>query len=149
MLGEQRDKNTLVAMAGDGTIAAAGMIFMQPGEDAHIAMVEGTVHVAHRGRGLGDYLLHWMEARARREFSNKHDDRPQTMRVSCASHQTDRIMLFEQHGFKAVRYAYKMRLLARAVTEGIVAGLAIELLAIYVTTLWIAWITGTPPNLSD
>lgn len=37
----------------------------------------------------------------------------------------------------------------RAVTIGIVAGLALELLAIYVTTPWIASISGVPPDLSD
>jgi uncharacterized protein len=39
--------------------------------------------------------------------------------------------------------------LARAITLGILVGLAIELLAINITTPWIASITGTPPDLSD
>ncbi|MFN2397022.1 MAG: lysostaphin resistance A-like protein [Gemmatimonadaceae bacterium] len=39
--------------------------------------------------------------------------------------------------------------LARAVTAGIVAGLAMELLAVHVTTPLIASITGAPPDLSD
>jgi len=38
---------------------------------------------------------------------------------------------------------------ARAIGAGIVAGLAIELLAINITTPWIASITGTPPDFSD
>ncbi|MEJ2085855.1 MAG: CPBP family intramembrane metalloprotease [Acidobacteriota bacterium] len=38
---------------------------------------------------------------------------------------------------------------AQAIGAGIVAGLAIELLATNITTPWIASITGTPPDLSD
>lgn len=39
--------------------------------------------------------------------------------------------------------------MARAIAVGIVAGLSIELFAIYVTTPWIASVTGTPPDVSD
>lgn len=38
---------------------------------------------------------------------------------------------------------------ARAIILGIVAGLAIELFAINVTTPWIAAVTGAPPDVSD
>jgi uncharacterized protein len=39
--------------------------------------------------------------------------------------------------------------LRRAIAIGVVAGLAIELFAINVTTPWIASLTGTPPDVSD
>jgi len=109
MLGEQIDQNTRLALADDGRIAAAAMIFIPAGEEERVALVEGTVHVNHRGRGVGGYILHWMEARVRQAFGDSEDGSPQIMRTSCAVHQVDRIRLFEGHGFQAMRYSYKMR----------------------------------------
>ncbi len=109
MLGDQLDTNTLIAMAGDGTIAAEAMIVFPPGEGDQLALTDGHVHVRYRGRGLGSYLLDWLERRARQEFSDLADKTPQLMRTSCTGHQTDRIALFEQHGFQAMRYSYRMQ----------------------------------------
>ena len=109
MLGEQRDSNTLVAVIADGTIVAAAMIFMPPGEDTHVAMMEGMVHVDYRGLGMGSYLLAWGETRARQEFAASEDEWPQVLRIGCTREQVDRIKLFEHRGFSAVRYSYKMR----------------------------------------
>jgi len=109
MLGEDIEQNTLCALAADGSMAAAGMVFIPPVDEERLALVDGNVHVAHRGRGLGGYLLGWMERRARQAFGDPADGLPQIMRTSCSGHQTDRIALYEQHGFKAMRYSYKMR----------------------------------------
>ena len=109
MLGEQIDQNTLLAVAEDGTIAAAAMIFIPAGEEELVALTEGIVHVNHRGRGMGGYLLQWMETRVRQAFGHSEDGRPQIMRTSCTVNQVDRIRLFEQYGFKTMRYSYKMR----------------------------------------
>jgi ribosomal protein S18 acetylase RimI-like enzyme len=109
MLGEQIDQNTRLAVAEDGTIAAAAMLFIPAGEEQRVALIEGMVQVNHRGRGMGGYLLRWMEARVRQAFSKSDDGRPQIIRTSCAVHQVDRIRLFEGQGFTAMRYSYKMR----------------------------------------
>jgi len=109
MLGDQLDTNTLIAIARDGTIAAEAIIVFPPGEGEALALTDGHVHVRYRGRGLGSYLLEWLEVRARQEFSATTSRAPQLMRTSCAGHQTDRIALFEQHGFQAMRYSYRMQ----------------------------------------
>lgn len=109
MLGSQIDTNTLLAVAADGTIAARAMIFIPPAEGERVAMTDGTVHVDHRGRGIGSYVLQWIEARVRQEFSRSATGTPATIRASCAGHQADRIALLEQHGFAAVRHSYKMQ----------------------------------------
>ena len=109
MLGDQLDTNTLIAIAGDGTVAAEAMIVFPPGEGDQLALTDGHVHVRYRGRGLGSHLLEWLEVRARQEFSATTSGAPQLMRTSCAGHQTDRIALFEQHGFQAMRYSYRMQ----------------------------------------
>ena len=109
MLGQQVDKNTLLAIAEDGTVAAAVFMIIPPGEDERLAMFEGSVAVNHRGKGIGSYLLQRVEARAREEFGSPEDGVPQLIRTSCTRHQADRIRLFELHGFEALRYSYKMR----------------------------------------
>jgi ribosomal protein S18 acetylase RimI-like enzyme len=110
MLGEKLEANTLLAIATDGSVAAEALMFFPPGEDERLALFDGHVHVYHRGRGLGSYLLSWLEARAREEFSAAHGggDAP-LMRTSCAAHQADRIALFEMHGFNVARYSYTMQ----------------------------------------
>ena len=109
LLGEQVDQNTRLGITEDGTVAAAALIFIPAGEEEQVALVEGMVHVDHRGRGLGSYLLHWIEAHVRQAFGDAEDGKPQIIRTSCAVHQEDRIRLFEQQGFIAARYSYKMR----------------------------------------
>ena len=70
-------------------------------------MIDGNVHIDRRGRGLGSYILRWMEGQAREEFDEIDQGTHLVIRTSCADHLTDRIRLFEQYGFKAVRYAIK------------------------------------------
>lgn len=109
MLGGQLETNILVAVTEDGIIAANALILIPPGEGDKLALIDGNVHVLYRGRGLGSYLLNWLEARARQVFKGANDGTPQLMRTSCAGGQADRIALFEQNGFQAMRYSYQMR----------------------------------------
>lgn len=109
MLGDQLDTNTLVAVAEDGKLAAEAMILFPPGEGDKLALIDGGVHVNYRGQGLGSYLLTWLERRARQAFADSKTGSTQLMRTSCAGHQADRISLFEQNGFQAMRYSYQMR----------------------------------------
>lgn len=118
MLGGQIDQNTRLALTKNGTVAAAALIFIPAGEEEQVALVEGMVHVDHRGRGIGSYLLQWIEARVRQAFGDPEDGRPQLIRTSCVVHQEDRIRLFEQQGFSAARYSYKMwRSLSQPILE--------------------------------
>ena len=109
MMGNRAERDTLAAIALDGTLTAFGFMLFPPDEDEHLALFDGNVHIAHRGRGIGKHILSWLETRARQEFQLLSDSAPQIFRTSCAAHQTDRIALFEQHGLKAMRYSYTMR----------------------------------------
>jgi ribosomal protein S18 acetylase RimI-like enzyme len=109
LLGDEIETNSLAAVTAQGTMAALALIFVPPSEDDHIAMIDGSVHVDHRGRGLGAFILDWMEKCVSRLFGTIDDDKPQLIRMSCADHQVDRINLFEQKKFIPVRYAYKMQ----------------------------------------
>ena len=118
MLGDDVANDTLTAVADDGTIAALALILAPPSEDEHLAMISGIVHPAHRNKGVGSAILGWLEARARQKFSQFNDNRPQLLHTSCQDYMADRIALFEQHHFEAVRYSYKMRRsLARPLPE--------------------------------
>jgi GNAT superfamily N-acetyltransferase len=109
ILGERIETNTLAAVSGEGILAALALVLVRPAEDELLAMLDGNVHVEHRGRGLGSYILHWMEQRAREEHEQMGVGLPLVMRTSCADHLADRISLFEQNGFQAERYAYEMQ----------------------------------------
>ena len=109
MLGEHLERDTLAAIALDGTLTSFGFMLFPPDEDEHLALFDGNVHIAHRGRGIGAHILGWLETRARQEFQSLRDSAPQIFRTSCAAHQTDRIALFEQCGLKPMRYSYTMR----------------------------------------
>jgi len=109
ILGERVETNTLAAISGEGSLAALALVLVRPGKDELLAMLDGNVHVEHRGRGLGSYILHWMEQRAREEHEQMGGGLPLVMRTSCADHLVDRISLFEQNGFQAARYAFEMQ----------------------------------------
>lgn len=109
MLGKRAERDTLAAIAPDGTLAAFGFMLFPPDEDEHLALFDGNVHLAHRGRGIGKHIVGWLETRARKEFQSRSESTPQIFRTSCAAHQTDRIALFEQCELKPMRYAYTMR----------------------------------------
>jgi mycothiol synthase len=110
LLGERLEQNTLLALGSDGDVVAEAFIYFPPGEENfHLAMVTGHVHMQQRRRGLGSFLLSWLEERARQEFGKPEDGIAQLLRTSCAAHQSDRITLFEKHGFTAARYSYTMQ----------------------------------------
>jgi mycothiol synthase len=117
LLGQDLAQNTLLALMDDNSVVAEAFIFFPPADEEHIALLDGHVHIRHRNRGLGGYLLSWLEGRARQEFGRIDDLKPpsggaslpQLLRTSCAAHQSDRIALFERHGFRAARYSYTMQ----------------------------------------
>jgi mycothiol synthase len=64
------------------------------------AFLDGGVHPDYRARGLGDFILRWMQARARQVFSAIADDRPRVLRIDLYDKGADAIALYEQHGFR-------------------------------------------------
>lgn len=102
--------DTLLAFTPQGQVAALAWIFAPPiGEQEFVAFLRGEVHPQHRLRGLGDFVLTWMEARAGEILATRPNNLPRYLRASTADFLDDRIALYEQHGFKPVRYFYRMR----------------------------------------
>jgi mycothiol synthase len=109
MLGEQLGQSSRIAMAKDGRVAAIAFVLLLPDEDEPLALINGNVHTAFRGQGIGSYLLEWMEARIRQAFVGQGAGKSPIMRTSCLARQADRVQLFENHGFGAERFSYQMR----------------------------------------
>jgi mycothiol synthase len=102
--------DTLLALTPQGQVAALAWVIAPPvGVQEYIAYLRGEVHPRHRRRGLGDFILTWMEARGREVLATRPDNIPCFLRTSTADFLDDRIALYEQHGFKPVRYFYRMR----------------------------------------
>lgn len=93
----------LAAISGNNTFLALAIIHTRQSETEFLVMIDGNVHIDRRGQGLGSNILRWMEGRAREEFDKIDQGTPLVIRTSCADHLTDRIRLFEQYGFRAVR----------------------------------------------
>ncbi len=106
-LQKELPHDSLAAFTADGTLAAQAMLFLPPAAEGESLRfnASGTVHHAHRGQGIGAFLMAWMEARARQ----KADGRAALIQTNCRDHNQDRIDLFTQQGFQPTRYFYRMQ----------------------------------------
>jgi len=104
------EKDYLIALTPDGQVAATGRVYVNPvPQRERNAFLGGDVHPEHRGRGLGEAILTWMEARGRQRLLEFPADLPRSLRTACLDYLADRIQLFEQHSFSPVRSWYRMR----------------------------------------
>ncbi len=104
------ETDSLLAFTADGQVAAIARVFVNPmPEEECRTHVWGQVHPEQRGRGLGEAVLTWMEARGRQRLEEMPADLPHLLRTNCQDNVCDSVALFEQHGFRRVRYAYRMR----------------------------------------
>lgn len=69
----------------------------------------GEVHMDHRGKGLGTFLMTWGEKRAREIFAELPDNLPRFIRIGVIDTLKDRQALYEKHGMTPARYFYRMR----------------------------------------
>lgn len=102
--------DSILAIAPSGEVAASGWIFSPPPtEREHLIFLWGEVHPSHRQRGLGHYLLSWMEWRGAQILAARPVDMPHAFRCSCMDNLSDRIELLETNGYQQVRSYYRMR----------------------------------------
>jgi len=64
------------------------------------AFLDGRVHPEYRGRGLGSFILQWMETRARQLLRTLRKDRPAVLRIDFYERSGDALVLFHRHGFR-------------------------------------------------
>ena len=100
--------DTLAAVDERGEIAALAWVAVsQAIKHQDRARIEGAVHPAYRRRGLGDFLLTWMEVRARQIFAalarnagEGSGDRERVLRIEFTGERADALALYERHGFE-------------------------------------------------
>lgn len=103
-------KDYLLALTDIGQMAATGRIYVNPApQRERIANLGGEVHLEHRGRGLDEQILTWMEARARQRLLEFPPGLPRSLRSNSPDTLASRITLLEWHGFKPARFWYRMR----------------------------------------
>ena len=104
------ETDTLLGFARDGKLAAIAWVIPLPASQwEHFVYMWGEVHPAHRGRGLGSFVLDWMEARGRQILAARPRDLPHNLRAHTPDGLADRIALYEHHGYLHVRSYYRMR----------------------------------------
>ncbi len=102
--------DSMLAVTSSGQIVASGWIFSPPpSESEHLVVLWGEVHPAHRQRGLGCYLLNWMEWRGGQILGLRPENLPHAFRCNCMDNLSDRVELLESNGYQQVRSYYRMR----------------------------------------
>ena len=108
--GEKLTTDTLCAADSAGRLAASAWVTC----DIHLkheyrAFLDGRVHPDYRGRGLGSFLLEWMEARACETLSALEEDRLAMLRVDFYDRSADAVELLEKYGFRLASAEDTMR----------------------------------------
>jgi len=99
--GDKLATDTLCAVDSAGRLAAAAWVTCDDGfAHEYRAFLDGKVHPKYRGRGLGSFILQWVEARARQILSERKNDRPAVLRFDFYDRSDDALELFEQHGYR-------------------------------------------------
>lgn len=93
--------DTLCAVDSAGRLAAVAWVTCDE-RAAHEwrALIDGRVHPDYRSRGLGSFILQWMEARARQILAAQKEDRPGVLRLDFYDRSDDALALFEEYGFR-------------------------------------------------
>ena len=98
--GDRLSTDTLCAVDSAGRLAAVAWVTWDDrAAHEYRASLDGRVHPHYRGRGLGSFILRWMETRARQILLGLKEDRPGVLRLDFYDRSDDALALFEQHGF--------------------------------------------------
>ena len=104
-------QNSFVAVASDGQIVGNAWLLLRRGIGQVIFQLNGMVHPAWRGQGIGRKLMEAVVARARERMSESSRTRYWLASPDVHDEPDDggRIALFESNGFELARWALDMR----------------------------------------
>jgi mycothiol synthase len=95
--GEDLPASTLCLVDARGGMAAYAWIEWDERIGESRAFLEGKVHPAYRGRGVGRFLVGWMEEVARSRFAGAAGRR--VLRIDGYGHSSDALQLYDLCGF--------------------------------------------------
>jgi mycothiol synthase len=125
--GFDLERHAIGGFGPDGELVCLGRVSVPRAvRDVDRVGLDGTVHPAWRGRGVGRQLLAWLEKRGEAEHRVRHPTMPGQLALSPYAHVTSHVRLAEQAGYTAVRWFSEMkRDLAEPVPEppGVPGGL--------------------------
>ena len=99
--GDKLATDTLCAVDSTGRFAATAWVTCDDTlAHEYRFFLDGRVHSEYRGRGLGSFILRWMETRARQILAAQKEDRPSVLRLDFYDRSDDALDLFERHGFR-------------------------------------------------
>ena len=100
-----------LAFTPGGQVAAMARVFVNPlpNPEEHRAHFWGEIHPEHRGRGLEELILDWLEQRGQERLQSAHDGKICVLRIGLPDNLADFIALIERRGFCPVRHFNRMR----------------------------------------
>lgn len=107
-LGDEITTNSLAGFTAEGELIAYASFFCPPTPNEFVANCNGLVHLHHRQKGLGTFLLQWEETAVRQKFADEPADKPRVLSSGCLEEQKDVQALLTATGFQPVRYFFKM-----------------------------------------
>ena len=109
--GLNPEQNSFMAVTPDGQMVGNAWLVLRRGIGEAIFQLNGMVHPAWRGQGIGQKLMDAVVARARERMSESSSSRYwlQSPDVHDEPDDGGRIALFESNGFELARWALDMR----------------------------------------
>jgi mycothiol synthase len=103
----------------DGELVAFGLVIAPPDPQTIVrSILDGGVHPAFRGRGIGRSLLAWQEGRARQQLAASDRALPGWIYATTQDRSERANRLFERSGFRVERYFWQLeRVLADPIPQ--------------------------------
>ena len=102
------NQDMVFAEIGGQTVAYGRVYWRDELEGNRIYALIGYVHPQWRRKGIGSWLLAWLEARSNQLARQNPSEQPHFLEVGAVDTQVGAKALFERRGYQAVRYFYQM-----------------------------------------
>lgn len=104
------ERDTIVGIAPDGTVAVFGRTFMNPDpvDDERRLFILLETHPDYRGGDLTEAAYQWLEAQSRQRLKSAEPYQASVIRMGALSTSTDRIRMIERAGYQHIRTFFRM-----------------------------------------